>query len=59
MFGQFKTNEKSTLLIFNDLTRRETYLLLPLVFFTLLFGIYPNLIFSSLHMSVNNYITLI
>lgn len=59
VFGQFKPINKKSFLIFCDLSRREFYLLTPLVFFTLLFGLFPNIILSVFHMSVNNYIILI
>jgi proton-translocating NADH-quinone oxidoreductase chain M len=35
-----------------DITRREFYVLLPLIFFTLFLGIYPNIILDVLHASV-------
>jgi NADH-ubiquinone oxidoreductase chain 4 len=35
-----------------DITRREFYILLPLIIFTLLFGIYPQVILDTLHTSV-------
>ena len=38
----------------SDLTRREFMLLLPLLFLTLLFGIFPNLLLDTLHVSVSN-----
>jgi NADH-ubiquinone oxidoreductase chain 4 len=37
-----------------DLSRREFMSLLPLLSLTLLFGIFPNLILDSLHVSVSN-----
>lgn len=37
-----------------DLNRRELMTLLPLLFLVVLFGIYPNLILSCLHVSVSN-----
>jgi proton-translocating NADH-quinone oxidoreductase chain M len=44
-FGNLKLNYVS---IFTDLTRQELYIITPLVFFTFLFGIFPNLILNSL-----------
>nr|AYE67563.1 NADH dehydrogenase subunit 4 [Annulohypoxylon stygium] len=38
---------------FIDLTKREFFILLTLVFFTALFGIYPNFILDGIHMSVS------
>ena len=38
---------------FIDLTKREFFILLTLVFFTILFGIYPNFILDGIHMSVS------
>nr|AYE67611.1 NADH dehydrogenase subunit 4 [Annulohypoxylon stygium]AYE67639.1 NADH dehydrogenase subunit 4 [Annulohypoxylon stygium] len=38
---------------FIDLTKREFFILLTLVFFTVLFGIYPNFILDGIHMSVS------
>lgn len=35
-----------------DITRREFYVLLPLIFFTLFLGVYPNIILDVLHASV-------
>jgi len=35
-----------------DISRREFYVLLPLIFFTLFLGIYPNIILDVLHASV-------
>lgn len=39
-----------------DINRREFYILTPLVFLTLLLGIFPNFILDSLHSSVINLI---
>jgi NADH-ubiquinone oxidoreductase chain 4 len=36
-----------------DLNKREFYILLPLVLFTILFGIYPSPILDGLHYSVS------
>jgi NADH-ubiquinone oxidoreductase chain 4 len=36
----------------SDLTKREFFLLFTLVFFTVLFGIYPSFILDGLHYSV-------
>ena len=38
---------------FIDLTKREFFILLTLVIFTILFGIYPNFILDGIHMSVS------
>ena len=38
---------------FIDLTKREFFILSTLVFFTVLFGIYPNFILDGIHMSVS------
>jgi len=38
---------------YNDLTKSEFYILLPLVFLTLLFGIFPNIILDSIHFSLS------
>jgi NADH:ubiquinone oxidoreductase subunit 4 (subunit M) len=42
-----------------DVTRREWYLLTPLVFFTIILGIFPNIIFQPLHASVVHIISFI
>jgi NADH-ubiquinone oxidoreductase chain 4 len=39
-----------------DLTRREFMLLLPFLFLTLLFGVFPNLILDTLHVAASNLI---
>ena len=36
-----------------DLNRREYYLLIPLLFATLILGLYPNVILNALHVSVS------
>lgn len=41
LFGNFK---HFSIIYFSDLTRRETYLLLPFMFLTILIGIYPECI---------------
>lgn len=51
-FGSFSIYLKPI----GDLTRREFMLILPLLFLTLLFGIYPNLILDTLHVAVSNLI---
>ncbi len=53
IFGKIKIN---TFLIFKDLTRREFFLFLPLVIFTIIFGVYPSIILNTFTMSINNYI---
>jgi NADH-ubiquinone oxidoreductase chain 4 len=35
-----------------DITRREFYILLPLIIFTLFFGIFPQILLDTLHTSV-------
>lgn len=42
-----------------DITRREWYVLLPLIILTLLLGVYPQIIFESLHASVTNITSII
>jgi NADH-ubiquinone oxidoreductase chain 4 len=49
-FGSFSIYLKPI----SDLTRREFMLLLPLLFLTLLFGIFPNLLLDVMHVSVSN-----
>jgi NADH:ubiquinone oxidoreductase subunit 5 (subunit L)/multisubunit Na+/H+ antiporter MnhA subunit len=49
-------NESIYLIKAKDLTRREFFLLLPLVFLTFLLGIYPNIILDSMHLSVSSLI---
>lgn len=46
-------NESMYLVKSKDLTRREFFLLVPLVFLTFLLGIYPNLVLDSIHLSVS------
>jgi NADH-ubiquinone oxidoreductase chain 4 len=41
---------------FSDLTKREFFLLFTLVFFTVLFGIYPSLLLDGLHYNVSSLI---
>lgn len=41
---------------FLDLSKREFFMLFTLVFFTVLFGIYPSVILDGLHYSVSNLI---
>jgi NADH-quinone oxidoreductase subunit M len=41
---------------FADLTRREFYILLPLVFLTFYMGIYPEIFLNTFTFSVNKYI---
>lgn len=47
-YGSF-TNYLPT--VFPDVTAKELHLLLPLLFFTFLFGINPSIVFEPLHMS--------
>lgn len=44
---------KDTKLLLGDLTRREYFLLLPLLIVTVAFGIFPNAILESLHYPVS------
>lgn len=39
-----------------DLSRRELFVLLPLVVFTIVLGVYPNIILDGLHYSVSTLI---
>ena len=48
-FGNFKLNY---MVVFTDLTRQELYIIIPLVFFILLFGSYPNLILNSIEATI-------
>jgi len=48
-FGSFSPYLKPT----KDLTRREFFLLLPLVLLTVLFGMFPNIVLDNLHLSVS------
>lgn len=41
---------------FQDLTKREFFILLTLVFFTILFGIYPSFILDGIHHGVSGLI---
>jgi NADH-quinone oxidoreductase subunit M len=52
-FGNLKTQYTKT---FVDLSYRELLILLPLIISTLVVGIKPDLILSSIHISVNNLI---
>jgi NADH-ubiquinone oxidoreductase chain 4 len=49
-YGSFSPYLKPML----DINRREFHLLLPLLLLTLLLGIFPNIIFEILHLSVSN-----
>ena len=49
------SNEDNKIII-KDINRREFFLLLPLLFATLILGIQPNLILDSLHAAVTNII---
>ena len=53
VFGNLKTQYLPVLL---DLNKRETFILVPLVLYTLILGILPNTCLSTLHMPVNNLI---
>lgn len=50
--------DNTSLILFKDLTRREFNLFLPLILFTIIFGISPSLILNSFTLSVNNYLIL-
>ena len=43
----------------NDLTLREIVVLLPLVFWTIFLGVYPQPFFERIEVSINHYIQLI
>jgi len=47
-YGSFTTYIPT---LFQDVTVKELHLLLPLLFFTFLFGLWPSMIFEYLHMS--------
>jgi proton-translocating NADH-quinone oxidoreductase chain M len=52
-FGNLKNQYlKKTL----DISKREFFIFLPLVFYTLILGLFPNFFLNSVHMSVNNLI---
>jgi NADH-quinone oxidoreductase subunit M len=52
-FGNLKTCYlKKTL----DLSKREFIIFIPLIFYTLIFGLMPDIYLNSIHMSVNNLI---
>lgn len=52
-FGNLKSQYlKNTL----DISKREFFIFLPLIFYTLILGITPDIYLSSIHMSVNNLI---
>ena len=46
-------NESIYLIKTKDITRREFFLFLPLVFLTFILGIYPNIMLDSIHLSVS------
>lgn len=52
-----KSNETEISLI-NDINKREFLMLFPLFIITLIFGIYPDIILSSIHMSITKVIYL-
>jgi NADH:ubiquinone oxidoreductase subunit 4 (subunit M) len=43
---------------FIDLTRREFFLLIPLIFLVFSMGIYPIIFLNTFNLSINNYIYL-
>jgi len=45
--------------LLKDINRREFYILISLLIPTILFGIFPNVILNSIHMSLTNYIYMI
>lgn len=53
VFGNLKTQYIPN---YVDLNKRELFVFLPLVFYTLVLGIVPNTCLSAIHMSVNNLI---
>jgi len=52
-FGNLKSQYISETL---DINKRELFIFLPLIFYTLIFGLTPNFYLNSIHMSVNNLI---
>jgi NADH-ubiquinone oxidoreductase chain 4 len=57
LFNRLSFGSSSMYLIpAGDLSRREFMLLLPLLGLTLIFGIFPNLLLDSIHVSVSNLI---
>jgi NADH-ubiquinone oxidoreductase chain 4 len=44
------------LAVTSDLTRREFFLLLPLLMATLILGVYPGIILNSLHLMASSLI---
>lgn len=48
-YGSFSPNLNPTI----DISRREFMLLLPLLLLTVIFGLFPNIILESLHLSVS------
>ena len=50
-YGNFKSQYiKQTL----DLNRREFFIFIPLIYYTLILGLIPDTCLYSIHMSVNN-----
>lgn len=39
---------------YNDLTKSEFFILLPLVFLTIFFGLFPNIILENIHFSISS-----
>ena len=42
---------------YKDVTRREYYLILPLVILTIIFGIVPDIILETTYFSIKNLVT--
>lgn len=55
VFGQIRFYALQS---FADLTRREFFLLLPLIFMVFFMGIYPVIFLDTFNISINNYINL-
>nr|YP_007890737.1 NADH dehydrogenase subunit 4 [Jakoba libera]AGH24231.1 NADH dehydrogenase subunit 4 [Jakoba libera] len=53
IFGSLKLNFASS---FEDVTRREVYMLMPLVLLTFLMGIYPSLFLDPMYTSLSTYV---
>ncbi len=58
-FGSYWVKEESWNAALKDLTRREYTMLIPLVVFSLLFGIFPGLVLDKMSLSVNTFVELI
>jgi NADH-quinone oxidoreductase subunit M len=52
-FGNLKTY---SIRVFQDINRREAFILLPFAFLTIFLGIYPEVLLDVMHVSVTNLI---